>query len=168
MDGSTDRGRHGKEWQFTNAARTPFDLEVTREIHLQKAHHFAKLFGADAQSALAGGNLKMVGFQTINTITNRGAAMDRAKGLVSIWSLGQFPAAPRTYIIVPYKSGDAAELGPVVNSDYFGESKKGGLRMWNKLVYDRGGLPMHAGAKIVPTPKGERTMLIVGLSGLGR
>src|SRR5919198_4160856 len=24
----------------------------------------------------------------------------------------------------------------VCNSDYFGESKKGGLRMWNKLVYD--------------------------------
>ncbi|HET7555444.1 MAG TPA: phosphoenolpyruvate carboxykinase (ATP), partial [Gaiellaceae bacterium] len=29
----------------------------------------------------------------------------------------------------------------VFNSDYFGESKKGGLRMWNKLVYDRGGIP---------------------------
>ena len=27
----------------------------------------------------------------------------------------------------------------VFNSDYFGESKKGGLRMWNKLVYDQGG-----------------------------
>src|SRR6266508_3803392 len=25
------------------------------------------------------------------------------------------------------------------NSDYFGESKKGGLRMWNKIVYDKGG-----------------------------
>ena len=30
----------------------------------------------------------------------------------------------------------------VFNSDYFGESKKGGLRMWNKLVYDRGGIPL--------------------------
>ncbi|HZS16126.1 MAG TPA: phosphoenolpyruvate carboxykinase (ATP), partial [Candidatus Dormibacteraeota bacterium] len=28
----------------------------------------------------------------------------------------------------------------VLNSDYFGESKKGGLRMWNKVVQDRGGL----------------------------
>ena len=37
----------------------------------------------------------------------------------------------------------------VLNSDYFGESKKGGLRMWNKIVYDKGGLPMHAGAKVV-------------------
>ena len=39
----------------------------------------------------------------------------------------------------------------VCNSDYFGESKKGGLRMWNKLVYDRGGLPLHAGCKVIPT-----------------
>src|SRR3990172_9370146 len=31
----------------------------------------------------------------------------------------------------------------VLNSDYFGESKKGGLRMWNKIVYGRGGLRLH-------------------------
>ncbi len=56
----------------------------------------------------------------------------------------------------------------VFNSDYFGESKKGGLRMWNKLVYDRGGLPLHAGCKIIPTDQGERVGLIVGLSGTGK
>jgi phosphoenolpyruvate carboxykinase (ATP) len=62
------------------------------------------------------------------------------------------------------------ELGVtrVFNSDYFGESKKGGLRMWNKLVYDRGGLPLHAGCKIVPTERGDRVGLIVGLSGTGK
>jgi phosphoenolpyruvate carboxykinase (ATP) len=56
----------------------------------------------------------------------------------------------------------------VFNSDYFGESKKGGLRMWNKLVYDRGGLPLHAGCKVIPTPRGKRVGLIVGLSGTGK
>ena len=56
----------------------------------------------------------------------------------------------------------------VFNSDYFGESKKGGLRMWNKLVYDRGGLPLHAGCKIIPTDRGERVGMIVGLSGTGK
>jgi phosphoenolpyruvate carboxykinase (ATP) len=59
-------------------------------------------------------------------------------------------------------------LTRVFNSDYFGESKKGGLRMWNKLVYDRGGLPLHAGCKIIPTDEGERVGLIVGLSGTGK
>jgi phosphoenolpyruvate carboxykinase (ATP) len=56
----------------------------------------------------------------------------------------------------------------VFNSDYFGESKKSGLRMWNKIVYDRGGIALHAGAKIIPTDEGEKTFLIIGLSGTGK
>ena len=56
----------------------------------------------------------------------------------------------------------------VLNSDYFGESKKGGLRMWNKLTYDRGGLSLHAGCKVVPTARGEQALLIIGLSGTGK
>src|SRR5436853_2056955 len=56
----------------------------------------------------------------------------------------------------------------VCDSDYFGGSKKGGLRMWNKLVYDRGGLPLHAGCKVIPTDSGDKVGLIVGLSGTGK
>jgi phosphoenolpyruvate carboxykinase (ATP) len=56
----------------------------------------------------------------------------------------------------------------VFNSDYFGESKKGGLRMWNNIVYDRGGLALHAGWKVIPAQGRERSMLIVGLSGTGK
>jgi phosphoenolpyruvate carboxykinase (ATP) len=56
----------------------------------------------------------------------------------------------------------------VINSDYFGESKKGGLRMWNTKVYNGGGLAMHAGCKVIPTTSGLKTMLIVGLSGTGK
>ncbi len=56
----------------------------------------------------------------------------------------------------------------VLNSDYFGESKKGGLRMWNKIVYERGGLSLHAGCKVVPAPGGEKVFLIIGLSGTGK
>jgi phosphoenolpyruvate carboxykinase (ATP) len=59
-------------------------------------------------------------------------------------------------------------LTRVFNSDYFGESKKGGLRMWNKLVYEQGGLPLHAGCKIIPTADGEKVCLTVGLSGTGK
>src|SRR5947209_5981584 len=56
----------------------------------------------------------------------------------------------------------------VLNSDYFGESKKGGLRMWNHLVFERGGLALHAGCKVIPTDRGQKTGLIVGLSGTGK
>ena len=67
-------------------------------------------------------------------------------------------------ILVDLENG----VNRVFNSDYFGESKKGILRMWNKLVYDRGGIPLHAGCKVIPTDRGERVALIVGLSGTGK
>ena len=38
----------------------------------------------------------------------------------------------------------------VFGSDYFGESKMGGLRMWNHLVYERGGLGAALRAEDVP------------------
>jgi len=56
----------------------------------------------------------------------------------------------------------------VFNSDYFGESKKGGLRMWNKIVYERGGLALHAGCKVIPVDGRNKVGLIVGLSGTGK
>jgi len=60
----------------------------------------------------------------------------------------------------------------VLGSDYFGESKMGGLRMWNRLVFDRGGLALHAGLKTFPTEHtrsgSEESMLIIGLSGTGK
>jgi len=56
----------------------------------------------------------------------------------------------------------------VLNSDYFGESKKGGLRMWNSIVYNRGGLSLHAGCKVIPEDERRRAVLIVGLSGTGK
>jgi phosphoenolpyruvate carboxykinase (ATP) len=56
----------------------------------------------------------------------------------------------------------------VLNSDYFGESKKGGLRMWNQIVYDRGGLALHAGCKVIPVGDQKRVGLIIGLSGTGK
>lgn len=57
----------------------------------------------------------------------------------------------------------------VFGSDYFGESKMGGLRMWNHLVYFKGGLALHSGLKTFPDVDGEEKALIVlGLSGTGK
>ncbi len=56
----------------------------------------------------------------------------------------------------------------IMGADYFGESKKGVLRMLCAYMYDRGALVMHAGAKVVSV-NGERiTVAIMGLSGTGK
>jgi len=57
----------------------------------------------------------------------------------------------------------------IMGSDYFGEAKKGGLRMWNQWVCDAGGLGVHAGCKVYPDIHGEeKLVLIIGLSGTGK
>ncbi len=57
----------------------------------------------------------------------------------------------------------------VIGADYFGESKKGVLRMLNMYVYQEGGLVLHAGAKAVTKTSGDRvTMTVMGLSGTGK
>ncbi len=130
--------RLSRRVRFQNTSRTPFDVEVHREIHLQKIHHFGKLFGGEAESAVADGKLRLVGFQTINTVVNLGPPMSRDKGLLSIWSLGQFPAGAQTSIIVPYKDADDPALGPVVNSDYFGAVPPDRLRVNSQAIWFSG------------------------------
>ncbi len=56
----------------------------------------------------------------------------------------------------------------VMGSDYFGESKKGALRMLNEYVYRKGGLVFHAGAKAVEVDGKTYTVAILGLSGTGK
>ena len=56
----------------------------------------------------------------------------------------------------------------VMNSDYFGESKKGILRMLNHYFYLKGGLVLHAGAKSVRIDGVDYAVAILGLSGTGK
>ena len=60
----------------------------------------------------------------------------------------------------------------VMGSDYFGESKKGGLRMLNARVFRAGGLVLHAGAKLTPVKTAggvaDKLILIMGESGTGK
>ncbi|NTV82007.1 MAG: hypothetical protein HGA24_11375, partial [Candidatus Aminicenantes bacterium] len=42
-------------------------------------------------------------------------------GLLSIWILGMFNPSPETTIVIPFKPGPEAELGPAVNDAYFGK-----------------------------------------------
>ncbi|MEM9727846.1 MAG: phosphoenolpyruvate carboxykinase (ATP), partial [Myxococcota bacterium] len=71
----------------------------------------------------------------------------------------------RQAIIVDMENWTTHVIGP----DYFGESKKGVLRMLNHYVYQEGGLVLHAGAKAVTRTEGDRvTMTVMGLSGTGK
>ncbi len=118
--------RLARRVRVTNASEYTFDLEVERAVRLVDVKQFEASFGVMAadevrQKETQTFPLPYVGFETVNTAKNVGpTAWDTLSGMVSIWTLGQFPSGDQTVIIVPYKPGSDAELGQVVQSDYFG------------------------------------------------
>jgi hypothetical protein len=105
---------------FQNASASEFELDVARRVRLLGAEDFRRFFGESAAETLGKSGAKMVAYETVNQITNQGAPWTKQQGLVSIWILGMFSAGPQTAVIMPYKPGPEARLGPVVRSDYFG------------------------------------------------
>ena len=106
-----------KKIRLKNYSDTQFDLEVTREIKLLTPDQVAENLGIEISS-----DLKLVGFESVNSIKNIGDNVWQKKsGLLSIWILGMFNPSPNTIIVIPYKSGTEDILGPVVNDAYFGK-----------------------------------------------
>lgn len=106
--------------KLQNASGTELDLAVERDVRLLNEADLAGLFGTAAVHFSVDG-VKMVAYETVNTITNRGPAMTKESGLVSIWILGMLNSGPRTVVVVPYRPGEESRLGPVVKSDYFSQ-----------------------------------------------
>jgi hypothetical protein len=135
--------RMARRVRVTNASEYTFDLDVERTARLLDVKQFESFFGAAAanevrpkqSSSKAPG---YVGFETVNSAKNVGPlAWDLNSGLVSIWSLGQFPGGDQTVIILPYKAGSEQELGPAVQSDYFGEVPASRLKVTPSAVLFR-------------------------------
>ena len=110
-----------RKMHIENASGTPFELEVVRDVRLLTCDELSSLFGAAAAGMMSGGDVKLVAYETINKVTNRGAPMTKERGLISIWILGMLNAGPQTVVTVPYRPGEQAQLGPVVITNYFGE-----------------------------------------------
>ncbi|TRZ88212.1 hypothetical protein D4R89_08520 [bacterium] len=108
--------RFKKVLRLVNYSDAVFDLDVDRTV---------KLLGGPEVAALGvpvPGGVKMVAFQSDNTVTNTGMnPWTRDTGLLSIWILGMFNPSPATTIVIPFKPGPEAELGPAVNDAYFGK-----------------------------------------------
>jgi len=112
--------RMTRRMKLQNASATEFDLDVTRDVRLLNRGDLEQAFGPQAAVMMTAAGVKLVAYETVNSVADRGPAMNKEKGLVSIWILGMLNAGPKTVVIVPYKPGDEAQLGPVVKSDYFG------------------------------------------------
>ena len=128
LDSPTDRlVRMATHMNLKNASDTTFDLDVSRDVQLLGADDLGRLLGKGkggspifAETKTGTVPIKLVAYETVNRITNRGPALSKKTGLVSIWILGMLNPGPQTVIIFPYKPGSQAELGPAVKADYCG------------------------------------------------
>jgi hypothetical protein len=120
--------------KFQNASASAFELDVARNVRLLEGQEFRRFFGESAAKTAGTRGTKMVAYETVNQITNRGTAWTKEAGLLSIWILGMFNATPGTVVIVPYRAAGEAELGPVVKSDYFGQIPPERLKVTPRAV----------------------------------
>jgi hypothetical protein len=120
-----DRALLRKTMRVTNASGTVFDIDVEREVRLAVAGR--------------GTRVATLAFETRNRITNAGPEpWRRETGLISIWIAGTFVSSPSTVIVIPFRPGPEAELGPIVNDGYFGRVPPDRLAVKEGAIYFRG------------------------------
>jgi hypothetical protein len=131
---STDSVRFRRHISLVNYTGTALDIDVDRSIRLLGAQDFATHLGTPL-----GAGVRMVGFESSNTVTNAGRdPWQPQSGLVSIWILGMFTPSPDTTIAIPFEAGLESTLGPVVNDAYFGKVPDDRLRVEGSVIFFRG------------------------------
>jgi hypothetical protein len=123
-----------RRMHLLNYAGTRLDIDVNRTIRLLPAADVAAHLGG-----APGGSVRVVAFESSNTVTNAGAApWQPASGLVSVWILGMFSPSPATTIVLPFTPGPESALGPIVNDAYFGKVPADRLVVRDSAVFFRG------------------------------
>ena len=118
-----------KSMHFENYSGVALDLLVQRDIKVLSYSQINELLGVKVPA-----ELKTVGFETQNTMTNTGANVwDQANGMLSIWILSMLNASEKTMVVAPYKEGEG--LGPVYTDDYFGKVPADRLRHEKGLIF---------------------------------
>ena len=114
-----------RDMQLTNYSRTQFSVGVDRTIKVLERAAITQAFGVDLPPQAA-----IVGYESVNTIKNTGREpWVKDKGLLSVWILGMFKPSPHTTIVIPFRPGRDAALGPIVNDAYFGKVPADRLRI---------------------------------------
>lgn len=134
VDRSSDSISFAKDASLTNYSGTEFTFHVERNINLIDRTRAAKMLGTSDLT-----DVDMVGYESVNTLTNTGAdAWRKDSGLLSIWILGMFTPSPETTIVIPIVPGGDEALGPRVNDAYFGAVPPDRLRVEEDRIYFRG------------------------------
>ena len=120
----------------TNYSGTKFDLDINRRISLLDREVAEHDLGTKIST-----EVNAVVYLSQNTLTNAGEEpWKKDSGLLSIWILGMLKASPKVTVVAPFHKGDAEQLGPIVNDQYFGKVPADRLKVDNQqgMVYFKG------------------------------
>lgn len=150
---STDRAVFRREARLTNYSAQSFKVSIQREVRLLDAEACGKALGLAIPKTA-----QVVGFETDNTIRNIGDdAWSKETGTLSIWILGMYTRSEETTAVMPYVKGEESDLGPIVNSAYFGEVPDDRLRTGSEAVFFRADSPFRS--KIGLSPQRAKPIL---------
>ncbi|WP_372807166.1 DUF6786 family protein [Pontiella sp.] len=131
---SKDRAVFRRDCELTNFSGTVFKMGIERTVRLLDEAATAETIGIDLPEGI-----RMVAFETDNRLTNTGEKpWVPETGLPSIWMLGMLNPAPKTTIVIPFKAGPEAELGPKVNDAYFGKVPPEYLKVEEDILFFKG------------------------------
>lgn len=134
-----------------NYSGSQFNLKVDRVIRLISKE---AAWGYLSICPLAG--LKIVAFQSENTITNTGLkSWEKASGLLSVWILGMFKASAGTTVVIPLRASENVEK--YLNDAYFGKVPGDRLMVKGNTLFFKG--DGHFRSKIGVSLKGAKPIL---------
>ena len=110
-----------------NTQGMEFNFRMTRKVTLKSRAELAQSLGVELSP-----DLKVVAYQSENTVTNLGPNEWQKEGTICIWMLCQFKPSPTTKVMIPYRDGAD---GPIVNDTYFGVLPKERLQARDGVVY---------------------------------
>jgi hypothetical protein len=131
---AADRIVFRKDMALSNAAGTRFEVRLDRTVRLVPVAEAWKDMGLPEAAGV-----DVVAYESENRITNTGKLpWKKDTGLLSVWILGMFRPTPATTVVVPFKPGTGAALGPVVNDAYFGKVPTDRLVVGKGVLFFRG------------------------------
>jgi len=114
-ESSSSSATFTKRTTIINYSGTVFDLKIERIISLLDKKYLESEWGIHIPQ-----NVRFVGYQTDNQITNAGTTdWNKDTGLLSVWLLGMFTPSDQTNVIIPFKPSPSSRS--LITTDYFGE-----------------------------------------------
>lgn len=116
-----------KDAKITNYSGTEFSIGIERKISMLDKQSILSFAGSSLE------NVKSVGFESVNTLTNQGADWKLDNGVIGIWILGMFNPSEQTTIIAPFTKTHSAK--PLLTDNYFGAIPADRLTVGDSAVF---------------------------------